>query len=464
MVCTAMVMTGCPLLPFDDPGCRVSSCNDGNICTDDSCDLDTGDCIFAPIATGTDCSVDNNVCNGIETCNAEGICSAGKALSVDDNDACTSDSCDPLTGDVSHEPIAGCAPVTWQALATRDAPSARTLHTAVWTGSEMIIWGGKIDDQPPVTDTGARYVPAADTWLPVSMIDAPPPRHSHNAVWTGTHMLVWGGFGTNDYEISGALYDPQNDSWTAIDNGGAPQGRTLHASAWTGTEMIIWGGIRSGTTLGDGARYRPGTDSWTTMSSNGAPSVRFGLMSAWTGRQLVLWGGGDTFDWLDNGAYYDPSADSWSDVETDDAPFLRESGTGIWTGDHMIIWGGWDGGNYLGDGALLDPTSSAGTWPAMARDNAPAKRAKHASLWLGNELLIWGGCAGMGCNAFLADGGRYNPEAGGTWTPVPANATLRGRVEHTAVWTGDEVIVFGGRNDDGILGGGARVGVEDLSR
>ena len=39
---------------------------------------------------------------------------------------------------------AGDAPCTdqWGATSTTNAPSARFSHTAVWTGSEMIVWGG----------------------------------------------------------------------------------------------------------------------------------------------------------------------------------------------------------------------------------------------------------------------------------------------------------------------------------
>src|SRR5438132_10910383 len=40
----------------------------------------------------------------------------------------------------------GCTPDTWTATSTTDAPSARFFHTAVWTGSEMIIWGGQDDN------------------------------------------------------------------------------------------------------------------------------------------------------------------------------------------------------------------------------------------------------------------------------------------------------------------------------
>ena len=37
---------------------------------------------------------------------------------------------------------AACSDDTWTATSTTNAPSARPGHTAVWTGSEMIVWGG----------------------------------------------------------------------------------------------------------------------------------------------------------------------------------------------------------------------------------------------------------------------------------------------------------------------------------
>src|SRR5205823_11624069 len=39
----------------------------------------------------------------------------------------------------------GCTPDTWTATSTTNAPTARDLHTAVWTGTAMIVWGGIID-------------------------------------------------------------------------------------------------------------------------------------------------------------------------------------------------------------------------------------------------------------------------------------------------------------------------------
>ena len=36
----------------------------------------------------------------------------------------------------------GCTPDTWTGTSIINSPTGRYLHTAVWTGSEMIIWGG----------------------------------------------------------------------------------------------------------------------------------------------------------------------------------------------------------------------------------------------------------------------------------------------------------------------------------
>ena len=73
---------------------------------------------------------------------------------------------------------------------TVNAPSARPLHTAVWTGSEMIVWGG-LDGS--YLNTGGRYNPATDNWTATSTTDAPAARDRHTAVWTGSEMIVWGG-------------------------------------------------------------------------------------------------------------------------------------------------------------------------------------------------------------------------------------------------------------------------------
>ena len=42
---------------------------------------------------------------------------------------------------ISDQP-SECIDDSWTATSTTNAPTGRTGHTAVWTGSEMIVWGG----------------------------------------------------------------------------------------------------------------------------------------------------------------------------------------------------------------------------------------------------------------------------------------------------------------------------------
>jgi hypothetical protein len=75
------------------------------------------------------------------------------------------------------------------------APEARYYHTAVWTGSEMIVWGGQ-GGLTGIQNTGGRYEAATDSWTATSTTNAPQPRLYHTAVWTASTMIVWGGQAT----------------------------------------------------------------------------------------------------------------------------------------------------------------------------------------------------------------------------------------------------------------------------
>ena len=160
----------------------------------------------------------------------------------------------------------GCVDDTWTA--TPGSPDLRELHTAVWTGSEMIIWGGYIGIG---VNTGGRYNPATDSWTNTSITNAPTARWYHTAVWSGNQMIVWGGY-DGTFLNTGARYDPSTDSWTATSPTGAPGSRDLHTAVWTGSEMILWGGYNGSDIINTGGRYNPSTDSWTATSTSNAPS------------------------------------------------------------------------------------------------------------------------------------------------------------------------------------------------
>jgi hypothetical protein len=100
-----------------------------------------------------------------------------------------------------------CAEDTWTSTSLTNAPDGRLLHTAVWTGSEMLVWGG-YGSSGPYLNTGGRYDPSTDTWTATSIINAPDGRYEHTAVWTGSEMLVWGGSSNVTIFNTGGRYNP----------------------------------------------------------------------------------------------------------------------------------------------------------------------------------------------------------------------------------------------------------------
>src|SRR5205814_8237852 len=97
----------------------------------------------------------------------------------------------------------------------------------------------------------------------------------------------------------------------ATSTANAPDGRQLHTAVWTGSEMIVWGGYNGSNYFNTGGRYNPGTNSWTATSITNTPSAREYRTAVWTGSKMIIWGGRDTsFNKWNSGGKDDPSADS----------------------------------------------------------------------------------------------------------------------------------------------------------
>jgi N-acetylneuraminic acid mutarotase len=334
---------------------------------------------------------------------------------------------------------------SWSPVASANAPSARFYHTAVWTGSDVIVWGGL---NYPVYDlSGGRYDPVADTWTPTSLVNAPSLRWMHAAVWTGTEMLVEGG---TPGAVAGGRYNPATDTWTATSPLNAANNGQGITAVWTGTEMILWGGLDDNSVFhNDGGRYDPAADLWHGTSTMNVPSAR-GLHDAvWTGSEMIVWGG-FSFGLPNTGGRYDPATDSWSPTSTDRAPAGRENVTGVWTGSEAIFWGGWPDTNpgFPGTGGRYSPATDS--WSLTTTVNAPTSRYGHSSVWTGSEMIVFGGDG-----AFDSIAKRYRP-ATDTWIDATLANAPGQRLHHAAVWTGTEMILWGGYTYDGITPTGGR--------
>lgn len=80
------------------------NCPDGGPCNAGSCDPAKGTCVSKPRPDGAACDI--GTCLQGETCSAL-VCQGGTPVDCDDGEACTADSCQPETGLCVHAPIQG---------------------------------------------------------------------------------------------------------------------------------------------------------------------------------------------------------------------------------------------------------------------------------------------------------------------------------------------------------------------
>jgi N-acetylneuraminic acid mutarotase len=310
----------------------------------------------------------------------------------------------------------------------------------VWTGEEMIVWGGA--SRGTLFADGAAYDPEAGGWRTI----APAPlreRSAHTAVWTGEEMIVWGGCCSRDGDEygDGAAYDPRSDAWRRLPS--APiRARTGHAGVWADHELIIWGGHVFDREFSDGASYDPSTDSWARIAK--APiEGRFSHTAVWTGQRIVFWGGATARGALADGAWYQPLRDRWRRIAPGPlAP--RASHSATWTGFSMAVVGGCcdASGREYGDGAIYIP--SYDRWePLSTRRLEP--RQGHTASWIGIAgIVVWGGQQGLDGypdDAWFLPVGHRSIEPG---IRVRIPTFLDARAGHSSIWSGDEMIVWGG--------------------
>ena len=344
------------------------------------------------------------------------------------------------------------------------SPPARSGHTLVWSGSEMLLFGG-ISYNNQYIGRVYLFSPDTNTWL------TPPgqavlPRSGMSTVWTGSQLVIWGGSYGAGALNTGGRYDPALDAWTPTATLGAPAARLNHTAVWTGDAMIIWGGSGVSGLLNSGGRYDPSFDSWTPTSTVSAPAVRDSYSATWAGSRMIIWGGKNLTSasccFLATGGRYDPQTDTWTPTSMTNAPSARYSPGAAWTGQTMLVWGGvsffLDARGqrqyvYFNDGRRYDPVNDI--WSTVSSLNAPPPRAGHSAIWTGDRVLVWGGSASASGQIELR-GGLYDPvhdqwQATSTATPLNAFGGYTG-----IVWTGTAMIVWGQVNGPTDSGTGAR--------
>ena len=347
---------------------------------------------------------------------------------------------------------------TWRSVDGAGGPTAGLLQPAVSADGAVIIWGGSgpCGDAGACGD-GARFDPAVGHFAGIAAAGAPAARFLHTAVWASGQMLVWGGAGCGTSSCGdGAAYDPAGDRWAALTGTGAPAPRGWHTAIFTGTDMIVWGGedALSKRLYGDGGRYDAKLATWKPMSADGAPAARRYHSAVWTGTEMLIWGGdrsATSDDGFADGAAYNPASDRWRPLSGNSAPAARWAHTAVWTGKQMIVWGGLGCGRdtanepaLCGTGGAYDP--AADKWSALSTDGAPSPRSGHSAVWTGQQMIVWGGAATScadGSSGACGDGAAYDP-ATDRWTQLTSAGRPAARAGHAAAWTGKAMFIWGG--------------------
>jgi N-acetylneuraminic acid mutarotase len=264
---------------------------------------------------------------------------------------------------------------------------------AVWTGSEVILWG----------ITNEAYDPATNTWRPLPPTNDVPMGGSSGVVWTGTQMMGFGGGCCGDAQGAIGVYTPAADSWTSIPSGPL-SGRLSAAVAWTGTEMVVAGGgpppADYSDWYADAAAYHPATRTWRKLPP--MPEARSGATATWDGTEILVVGGSTKLSRgkpVATGVAYNPTMNTWRRLPP--MELAREGQVAVWTGTQLLVWGGADVTPQHGE--AFDPTTEA--WTPLPR--APlVGRSGAVGVWTGTSMIVWGG---SGDGTQFDDGASYTP-------------------------------------------------------
>lgn len=253
---------------------------------------------------------------------------------------------------------------------------ARYQSAIVWTGKEVIFWGGHRSPGSgfAVGSPGFALDPNQMVWrmlpdAPIASVVGPA------AVWTGTEMIVCCGAAAS----AAAAYDPQRDTWRQLPDAPlASISEDQAAGVWTGKEMAVV--TRTGV-----AAYSPDSNSWRAFDL--PPELTMGRDNeiAWNGSDLIVWPSPQGRV-TSLGAALDLVTGTWTVLPPPPAwPAIPDLVVG---GGRLFIWGGLpareSGSSEVAVGSQLDFRTS--TWTEMPE---PLPEPNPCECNLGSQTLLW---------------------------------------------------------------------------
>ena len=265
------------------------------------------------------------------------------------------------------------------ALDPRDGMSA-----AMTAEDLLFLWGG-FRKHAGITYNDGALVDLA-TGLVTAVPPAPlDPRMNATAVWTGSEFVVFGGQNFDRGFSDGAAFDPETMAWRRLPD--APLSAASHPTAvFADGAMYVW--LPSGDTpyaglpaasAGQFARYRPGPNSWDALPAPPASGHTARLVDAdgtpvlVIGPQMLAYGTPSTGDQAITVVAFDARTDVWGSPVTSDhksdaaAAFVVDSAVRVLLVDGRTI--SFSNGAWT-ETAAIDPICPLSVHAAAGPDTA----------------------------------------------------------------------------------------------
>lgn len=357
--------------------------------------------------------------------------------------------------------------------------SARTQQAAIWTGSDLLIWGGQSVSfsttcpcSTNMLNNGALFDPRSEKWT--VMANSPlSPRDGVASVWTGHVALLWGGqtedtANTPADSNRGAAFNPSSDRWSLL--AASPLSPRDDAIAlWTGEEAIFIGGnsppgATSSSSLDgadiDGATYDPSTRRWTRLPTLPAKGLgaAYGITATWSDHALIAWAtfqttrpvgsNGTQIRTRQLGAEWTPGQRSWKLLPSPPQTVVTADGTSTWLAGRDVVTGATDcigamscPAPITGVAEIYDPARDA--WATSPR--APIFIHPDLVVSTGTNLVLINESTemtGPNLNFSPGDGTIFDPMKN-TTTSLPAVPAEDVDTFSSMVWTGHDLLMWG---------------------
>lgn len=186
---------------------------------------------------------------------------------------------------------------------------------------------------------------------------------------------------------------------------------------------------------------------WRAISSAGAPPGACDPSSVWSGKELLVWCAE-----MQRGFGYAPETDTWRPLATSGSPSPRRRPTVVWTGKEMFVWSGLGlsfGTPSIADGALFDPAENR--WRPVNVTGSPGGVIEPAAAWTGDAVVLWGGRPEEQFGGKLSDTGlRYHPDKD-RWDALPGSGGPSARSGAFTAWLGGKMPIFRGLDKNGVV-------------